>query len=67
MKEIKITSSNKKHRTITITKYFSDSSYVRYRSYSLTQEEFDFYTNEATEDDLVNFLNTDIYYLLARR
>lgn len=59
--ETRITSSNKRERTITITKSENGRPYARYRSVKLTKEEFNYYTNHATENDIRQFLKSDDY------
>lgn len=64
---VRITSTNKRERTITITKYNSEGKpYAKYRSNTLPKEEFNYYEHYATEDDIKNFLKSDDYYEIRR-
>lgn len=54
-------SSNRKERTITIARTFRGKVYVKYRSFELTQSDWDYYTSDATEGDLKAFLRTNNY------
>lgn len=58
---IVLLSSNRKERTITIARTFRGKVYVRYRSFELTQSDWEYYTSDATEEDLKAFLRTNNY------
>lgn len=60
----KITSRNKRNRTITITRFENGKPFVKYRSVRLPKEEFDYYSNYATDSDIIDFLKTEEYYKL---
>lgn len=60
-----IVRSNKRERTITIRQdYEKSNSHVLYRSYRLSKEEFDYYVNYSTENDIKEFLKSNDYYVL---
>ena len=63
---IKVTRSNKRERTVTITKDYADGTKTVYKSIPLSKQEFAYYTEYATENDLRQFLNTTSgeYYIL---
>lgn len=54
-------SSNRKERTITIARTFNGKVYVKYRSFELSQSDWDYYTSDATEGDFKTFLRTNNY------
>lgn len=58
----RISRSNKRERTITIEVYYMNGDVVHYRSTPLSQDDFHYYTNHATENDIKNFLKTGDYY-----
>lgn len=58
----RISRSNKRKRTITIEVHYMNGDVVRYRSTPLSRDDFNYYTNHATENDIKNFLKTDDYY-----
>ena len=61
---LKVIRSNKKERTITIEKTFTDGSKTRYKSVTLSKDEWHYMTQYATENDIKNFLKSDNYYIL---
>lgn len=63
MEQLKIISSNKRERTITIQKTYDDGEKVVYKSVRLAKEEFNYYIDYATENDIRQFLKTDDYYI----
>lgn len=60
--DAKVTSSNKRERTITITCYYDDGTKVVFKSYQLSKEDFHYYRNHATYHDILQFLKTGDYY-----
>lgn len=59
---IKVT-ANQSKRTFTIRKYDNDKVYAKYRTYPMSQEEFD--SEEMnTENDWKQFLKSDDYYIV---
>lgn len=60
--DAKVTSSNEKLRTITITCYYDDGTKVVYKSIGLSKEDFHYYRNHATYHDILQFLKTEDYY-----
>lgn len=63
MEHLKIISSNKRERTITIQKTYDDGEKVVYKSVRLAKDEFHYYRHYATENDIRQFLKTDDYYI----
>ena len=63
MDKLAIISSNKRERTITIQKLYDDGEKVVYKSVRLGKDEFHYYRNHATENDIRQFLKTDDYYI----
>ena len=63
MEKLKIISSNKRERTITIQKTYDDGTKVVYKSVTLARDEYHYYTNHATENDIRQFLKSDDYYI----
>ena len=62
--EYRITSSNKRERTITISSYTDGKLTSKYRNYRLTKEDFRYYTSTPTQHDIYDFLKSDDYYIL---
>lgn len=60
----KIVSSNKRNRTITFKKFYSDGTFTKYRTLPLDRETWHYYTNHATLGDWLQFLKGDDYYIL---
>ena len=56
--------SNKREKTITIRCTYDDGSKIYFKSYELTDEDYNYYTNHATRNDLKNFLKNNEYYEL---
>lgn len=59
-----IISTNKIERTITIKCTYENGDIVKYKSTPLAKEEWQYYANYATENDIKNFLKSDDYYIL---
>ena len=59
-----IISTNKRERTITIKCTYENGDITKYKSIPLTKEEWHYYSNHATENDIKNFLKTDDYYII---
>lgn len=53
--------ANQNKRTFTIRKTYSDGSKVKYRTYEMSQDEFDS-CEMNTENDWKQFLKSDDYY-----
>ena len=60
--KIKVT-ANQSKRTFTIRKTYSDGSRVKYRTSTMSQQEFDI-EEMNTENDWKDFLKSDDYYKL---
>lgn len=60
----KITSTNKRERTVTITRYLNSKPYDRRRSARLDKEEFNYYSRYATESDIKNLLYNEDFIKL---
>lgn len=56
--------TNKRERTITIKCTYENGDVVKYKSTPLPKEEWQYYANHATENDIKNFLKSDDYYIL---
>ena len=63
MGKLEIISSNKRDRTITIRKTYDDGTKAVYKSVRLGKDEFHYYRNHATENDIKQFLKSDDYYI----
>lgn len=64
MKDYRIISSNKRERTFTILVTHEDGTTTKYRTIRQPKSDFDYYTNYATRNDLVQFMKTDEYYTI---
>lgn len=63
----RIVSTNKRERTITIRHDYTDGSTPTfYKSCKLNKEDFNYYRNYATENDIKQFLKGDDYYILRK-
>lgn len=63
----KIVSTNKRERTITIRHDYDDGSTPTfYKSFRINKEEFNYYKNHATENDIKQFLKGCDYYILRK-
>lgn len=56
--------TNKSERTITIKCTYEDGSSVKYKSTPQPKEEWHYYANHATENDIKQFLKSDDYYII---
>lgn len=61
-KEIRLIRSNKRERTITIDVMLDGKFNVRYKSYKLDKETFNYYVNHANNQDWLWFLRSEDYY-----
>lgn len=56
---------NKSKRTFTIRKYDENGKLIaKYRSYPQDNENFNYYSNYATENDKKQFLKSNDYYVV---
>lgn len=62
-KTIELIRSNKRERTVTIKVSMNGAS-VKYKSYTLGKDEFNYYINHATNSDWLQFLKSNCYYAL---
>lgn len=56
--------ANRSERTLTIREYVNGKLSLKFRSIRLPKDEFNYYANYATENEIRNFLKSDDYYIV---
>lgn len=56
--------ANRRERTLTIREYVNGKLSLKFRSIRLPKNEFNYYDNCATENDIRNFLKSSDYYIV---
>lgn len=56
--------ANHRQRTLTIREFVNGKLSLKIRTIRLSKDEFEYYSNFATENDIRNFLKSSDYYIV---